>query len=335
MLGGAVFANVEGNGGDDSITVGGDAFVSGDVIGDKTGDPDGEDLIQITGGTVTGNVFGDSGSLFDGDDQNDMINITGGQVGGSVWGEGGDDVITMNDGVVLGSIFGDGVDLESGADTITVNGGTVGGGGKFSGLIVGGDDEDMITLNDGSVVAIVGDRALAGVDGAGSDDVIALNGGNVSFQVWGQGGDDVISLDGAIVDDNIDAGFGNDSIGLLDGVAGTNVLGAEGEDFGVVSGVFDFANLGGGTGNFAGDNNTETDLDFDELDFIGWTGDANADQLPEWNDVDIIFGSAVTFTGGVLETNGPSDIEVFIDDTSTLLLNDEGGGDDTDHRRAI
>ena len=81
---------------------------------------------------------------------------------------------------------------------------------------------------------------------------------------------------------------------------------------------------------FAGDTNSDDGtLGEDELFFSFWEGAVNADRLPEWERIEIGLFSEVTFTGGTLQTNGNGPIEVFINETSALLLNNDepGGGD--------
>lgn len=293
----------------------------------------GDDVITLTGGEIREDVRGQSGS--------DTILIDGADIGGRVQGDRGrfldagarglvdlyaqgNDTITVLSGTVGGDVEGQALN-----DVITIGGGTI--GGSVRGDYVPGDEATPI--ND-FLLDIVGSGRLPELQG---DDTIAVNGGDIGGDVLGDGRDDSITIRGGTVggsvygDSNSDDDAllpGDDLIELSGGSIGGDVLGGGGDDTGIVSGDFDFDDLGDGDGSLAGDGNTETDGGFDTLIFTDWTGDVNADRLPEWNEGNIVDGSAVTFTGGTWETDGDSAIEVRIDRSSALLANNDlpGGG---------
>ncbi|MEM7442645.1 MAG: autotransporter outer membrane beta-barrel domain-containing protein [Pseudomonadota bacterium] len=187
----------------------------------------------------------------------------------------------------------------------------------------GGDGNDSITLNGPADANDIGV-----VNGGAGDDFIQLDGADITGDINGDAGDDTI----LVVDENSDvddvlAGVGDDDITLLDGTVAGNVFGGSDDDSVDVVQRFDFDDLGGGAGNIFGDDGAG-DTGDDALTFFAWRDEVNADRLQEFNTVNLDFLTEATFTGGTLQTGGPSNIEVFIDDRSALLLNNDapGGG---------
>ena len=158
-----VFGGAAGN--DDSA-----ALDSGDMITiDTTGtvarivSGAGDDMINLLGGTVTGNVFA-------GDD-NDVIQLAGATIIGNINASLGDDAIDLASGDATNVTGG------KGNDSITLSGATL------TGNIRGASGNDTVMLSGGSVVNVLGGSGEDLVVFAGSDvsGRIALGGDNDTF----------------------------------------------------------------------------------------------------------------------------------------------------------
>lgn len=197
--GGTIF-EIEGNDGNDQITITGtasiDRFVNGNngndiitvnggTIGrDPSGGP-GDDQIFITGGTMNA-VTGDPG--------NDRIEASGGTIVLGITGNEGNDNISISGSASLGAIEGD-----LGDDNISISGGTIGD------YVSGGDGNDQITVSGGTI----------GGDIEG--ETVTLTGGTIGGDITG------ISGDTLIIDDSLSAA----PLDLRNGVlfSGTNANG--------------------------------------------------------------------------------------------------------------
>jgi hypothetical protein len=147
----------------------------------------GGDIIVCTGADPDG---------YDGTANGDDVTV---QPGASVIDPVGDDAIftadgadtvTVNGGTVT-AVFNDGIAGGNGADTITVNAGTL---DAEEDAIDGDDDDDVITINGGTVH---GDDSCA--DGGGGFDTITVNGGNLTaggFCIDNDEGDGQITITG-------------------------------------------------------------------------------------------------------------------------------------------
>lgn len=154
----ATVGKVEGAGGEDTISILGNASVAGDVLGGG----DGLDMSAADDGADT-----------------IVINTTG-SIGGNVGGGAGDDSITVEAGSIAGSVLG-------GADNDTL---TVTGSSRVAVALDGGDGNDTITWSGtSSVVSILG--------GLGSDIVTVSSTKYDGSQMLG-GGDDTSVADGMI-----------------------------------------------------------------------------------------------------------------------------------------
>ncbi|TCP94682.1 outer membrane autotransporter protein [Cricetibacter osteomyelitidis] len=147
---GANIDKVEGAGGNDTITITGNAIVTGDVYGgnagvDNSANSDGNDNITVSDtATISGSIYGQTG--------NDIITVTNtAKIVGSVNGGDGDDTFTWSDTSTITSFNG-----ENGSDTATVSS----TGYDGSQVLDGGDDTetadgyiDTLNLNSISVTA--------------------------------------------------------------------------------------------------------------------------------------------------------------------------------------
>ncbi|PBC19022.1 autotransporter [Mesorhizobium sp. WSM4311] len=106
---------------------------------------DGADIVQMSGGTVNGNVGGGAG--------NDAVTVSGGTVNGNVTGDGGDgDSIAISGGTINGNVDAETVGLTGGA----VNGGINGQhvelhGGTVTGNVSGIGADTLVIDNIGSI----------------------------------------------------------------------------------------------------------------------------------------------------------------------------------------
>jgi outer membrane autotransporter protein len=226
---------------------------------------DGNDTVNITGGTYTNTITGGNGQ--------DTITLNDGTLQMEIMGQGNSDVINLNGGTA-DAVLGDGPDDGGGendqfeifvvfvpepgaADTITLNGSTI------VNDINGNEEDDTILLLSGSVGGgVFGDTGndtitLSGADTGGTigggegDDQINLQAGplKVTGQVLGNAGNDTITLDGLSMFSNIRGGTGNDAIDLIFGFAGGGVFGDEGEDAITLNGAIVQFSIHGGDEN--------------------------------------------------------------------------------------
>ncbi len=211
--------DIDGDLGNDTITVGSDVTAVGDVDGDGLDSTSPDDLpANGNGGNDIITVDGEVGAVY----------------GDYVTGAGGDDTIVIN-GEVDGVVEGDDTEIDDGGDggsggndTITVNG-TVGEGvigddaqESYEGdtYLVGGNDS--ITVGeDGSVGYIAGDGNSYDDDGdsdsehlyfVDGNDTITVN-GYVDYIVAGDGNEaDFFCDEACSASTNVDQAGGNDNI---------------------------------------------------------------------------------------------------------------------------
>ncbi len=275
---------VDGEGGDDTITVNGGAnvgYINGDDSTNST-NVAGADTISNAGMAI--DIYGEN--VHTGNGAADTISNSG--IMGTIYGEivysgnGGDDTLT-NSGTAE-SINGDQVSIgNGGADTIT-NSGTVDGiVGDSVGNGNGGDD--TIT-NTGTANDIYGDNVTTGnggddtitnsgtvgnihgeyirISGEGGDDTIT-NSGTVTNDIQGNGGDDTVILDGSDVQvgGTIDGGETNETNG---DTLNFNMSTSDQDEFDSASAAIETA-IGNGhaDGNFAWHGGTITWANFEAL----------------------------------------------------------------------
>ncbi|MGH8085458.1 MAG: autotransporter domain-containing protein [Lysobacter sp.] len=163
----------------------------------------GADTAEITGGTITGNLQQGAGS--------DDFVMAGGQLGSLNQGDN-IDTFSMTDGWIVGG-FDDG-------DLATMSGGRIGrvnmklddnrfdmSGGTIDGNLVTGFGNDTIVLSDGFIGG--------NISVSGGEDSVTVTGGAVGGEVRMSAGTDVFNWDGGgIIYGAIDLGAGDDRVTL-------------------------------------------------------------------------------------------------------------------------
>ena len=149
--------------GDDVVTI------SGGTIG-STADPlglvlgAGADTFGMSGGTITGSVFGLGGG--------NTYTVSGGTILGSLFAGSQNDVVTISGTANIrgdASIGPDSVGLEDGDDVFTMT------GGALVGAVSGGNDNDLLRISGGTIGGFV-----SGNDGV---DRIEISGGTIAGDV--------------------------------------------------------------------------------------------------------------------------------------------------------
>lgn len=157
-----------------NIKIGGDAEITGNVVAGARNEYGsvGSTNIEITGGTINGNVFGggciDNGATAPTVEGDTKITITDGTINGSVYGGGQGDLIKGNTtiellgGTITGSVSGDGIDGSTRAEgktaTLKVGSaeqaytGSVGSIGNFSEIIVA--KGSSLSVSNGNIFAV-------------------------------------------------------------------------------------------------------------------------------------------------------------------------------------
>src|SRR6185312_13967110 len=110
--------------------------VFGIVSGEGSEDAPAADRFVISGGRITGSVFGLGGG-------NTFI-VSGGTIGGSIFAGSQNDTVTISAAAIIRgdlTIGPDAVGLEDGNDRFTMTGGTLGG------AVSGGNGNDIITIS--------------------------------------------------------------------------------------------------------------------------------------------------------------------------------------------
>ncbi len=277
-IGGAENLTVNGNDGDDVITIG--AGVT-DLVSVVVNGNAGNDMITGSAGreTMNGN---DGNDMITGGDGNDVI--TGGAGNDTLLGGLGDDTIDGGDGddTVDGGAGNDNLMGGAGADTIL--------GGDGNDTILGGDGNDTVNAGagDDSVLGGLGDDTILGGDGNdtldGQDGNDTVNGGaGADLLNGGAGNDTLLGGDG---DDALNGGLGGDS---LDGGAGSDALfGNEGDDTLNGGDGDDFAD--GGDGDDLADGGAGADAIFGGIGADLLTGGLGDDVFDAGAGDDIVLG---------------------------------------------
>lgn len=248
--GGTIDSFVAGNDGDDTIIIGtaaGGPTIASGVFGDDGADDvqilggtigttalpavvdlgAGADVFEMSGGTVTGSVYGlGGGNTFD---------ISGGTIGGSLFAGSENDTVTISGTANIETGAPDAVGLEDGDDTFSMTGGTLGGS------VSGGSGADTMTVSGGTINAF-----LAGNDGA---DAINVLGGEITEEVVGGLGDDVITIGGGTIGSTVSGDDGADQIRISGGVVADVNLGAGVDLFEMSAGTVTGSVFGLGGGN--------------------------------------------------------------------------------------
>jgi hypothetical protein len=235
VINGQLFAGSQ----DDTVNISGDAIIRGvNGFSDPTavGLEDGDDVFNMTGGTIVGKLDAGSG--------NDLVSVSGSaQIGtgqttpnfdfGVAMGEG-DDTVEIAGGDIRGQIdLDEGNDLFSmssgilrqwvaaldGDDTINVSGDAVIGTGTppsgfFTGLF-GDSGDDVINVSGGTIIGQVG--------GGTGDDAITISGGSVSGFVFGDIGDDTFLISGGSIAGDVTGDGGIDEVTVTGGSIGGGI----------------------------------------------------------------------------------------------------------------
>jgi hypothetical protein len=179
--------------GDDFVVISGGAIgTATDPIGIVLGG--GADTFRMSGGAVTGSVFGLGGG--------NTYQVSGGVIGGSIFAGSQDDIVAISGTANIqgdAAIGPDAVGLEDGNDIFTMSGGTLGG------AVSGGNGNDLLTITGGTINSFVfgndgTDRiSIAGGLIAGDVDAetIILTGGTIRGDITGIAGDTLVIDDGA------------------------------------------------------------------------------------------------------------------------------------------
>ncbi len=255
---------IDGQGGDDQITVTDNAGIISNPAGDAIQGGADNDKIDVDSATVTGGTNGDGIDGGDGDDEISVYGsstVTGGANGNGINGGTGtdsvfvgggtqivcglnseaidtgddDDEVDVTDTAQIVCSVGTGILTGEGFDQVTVTGNGVVDGGD-AGMDTGiGNDKIIVNGN----ASVSGDVGI--ITGDGNDTVLVANTADVTGATDGistGNGDDTVTATGdasisAGTNDNaIDTGAGNDTVvvgdvqvyGVINGGAGTDTL---------------------------------------------------------------------------------------------------------------
>jgi outer membrane autotransporter protein len=281
LNGGTIGGHVQGDNGDDVITLDGTMItgdiqgrggadtinlISGSVRSVDWGEGDETGVLDLSNVTVSRNLVFSTGA--------DDFTLTAGNVGQNVYlgltnATSTDvDVFTMTGGTIRGRLVGD-----NGADTVNLNGGTIlnatslntfGGndtinlnGATLNGQIQAGNGDDTFTWSSGTMASFDGGDGsdIATVTAAEYDGSQVLDGGDdVGL---GDGFNDALTLDGLSVTVNAGGVTNWESVTVLDGTIdfGTSLTVGSGPDLGLIVGS---GGLVSGAGNFSLTGDLET-----------------------------------------------------------------------------
>lgn len=244
---------VQGNLGDDLISVIGGSTVNGDVQGNQGSNQIsiGSNAVGASGTpTVTGNVDGGNGTGTNtADGQNQIWVLGNAQVGGNVQAGGGGDKIVLNGagatvtGAINGGVGNDVIDLMAGtADSVqagdgndnvqlggaTVTGAIDAGAGNNTLTLVGGTAQSAAAGDGNNVITLSGATIANGIKAGNGSNTVDLGKGAAASVELGDG-QNRITLDGAKIGGAITAGNGIDTIALKSGSAASVTAGNGGD----------------------------------------------------------------------------------------------------------
>lgn len=233
VMNGATVGALAAGGGRDTISI-----INGTVdnvyLADSPNAADGENTLNISGGTVARSIYGGNG--------NDTIHIIGGEISQDIVLYDGNDTveITGQYATILGDIaLGSGSLSGNSTDTLLMT------EGRVYGTIKGDDGSDIITLIGGIVDTNV-------VAGAGSDQLV-LGGTAVAGRFDAGDGEDIVSVSAGSIGKDLKAGAGADTINITGGIISGNVIfgeidgsGSDQEMFTISAGIIERSVLGDG-----------------------------------------------------------------------------------------
>jgi len=310
-------------GNDQFIMTGGQVGAAGDEIGVDLGD--GFNTFDFSGGTLNGDVFG--AGL-----QQDNMFVSGGLITGSLFGLGGGNQYQISGGTIQGSIFAgsqndlvvvsgtavigfdagvglDSVGLEDGDDTFRMTGGTIdsdvsGGNGIDTFEISGGAIAGALNGNDGADIFRIDGGDVPEATGGAGDDSFTVTNGTVNVLVGNDGGD-TFSISGGTI---------NGILGDF-GIAGIDRITISGGTVGVVygDGGDDIINVTGGSVTGIGGGATPGAL----------YGGSGADQITiTGGSVNEVFGDGLDSLGTLVP--GADTIRVLGGGVGTNVRGNEG-----------
>ena len=298
------------NGAKDNVVII-DSDLDAGVIGGyaDTGDAIGNS-VSMSGGTVTGSVFG---GYADNNATGNSVNISGGTVrdvcGGLAYnGNATDNSVVISGGTVTGSVYGGCADNNATGNSVNISGGTV--RDVYGGwATVGNATGNSVSISGGTVSRVYGGEAR---NGDATDNSVVISGGTVRGNVYGgfvdvsEGGivkgnasNNTITLSAA-ADVSQAALYGGYVFGGGDAVSDNRLIidGWSGEvgslnNFNGTDGGIEVQALAGGLDLAAGKT---TDFVFTENGII------NCDNFKEAENIQA--GVALTVSGDIVDNNG-------------------------------
>ena len=396
--------DVEGEGGDDVIVITNAVLndVRGDNV--SASSADGNDTITITNSTIEEQVTSTGGDdvvtlanamvLNDGNTGSasvntgtgdDVVNLTGGVINGFIDLGNDNDTAVFDAGTTINTTSNFFVTADTGSDNITVNGGEytsglqlgIGGsepddidelvinGGTIDGLVQLGQGNDLVTVNDGTLVQGIG------IVGLGWDqETIVINGGTVGtnpnngHSIFTGEETDQVGIFGGDVQSFVSLGSGDDLLVIDAGgdeftsaetqvfAPGTFIGGPVSDVGGAVVDGLDLSHAVtggaliatpteflGGTGEDVAeifDLVDTNNLDFESFNDVNFYGlsitladDAAGEQSQSIDNLRLLRGSTLTQITGNLDISGESgsSANLIVDGTSIVTLQDGMVGD--------
>lgn len=208
IIGSTDSAAIDAGDGDNLIQISG-GTISGDPAVETIFMGGGANTVEMSGGTVFGNIVGQGGG--------NTYEISGGSLQGAIFAGSGNDNVTVSGTAQIAVASGNAIGLDAGDDQFTMTGGTITGnvsgndgvdtfdisGGTINGNITGDAGVDSVTVSGGTITG--------GIDA----ETVTLNGGTIGGDITGLG-PDTLTINGSAV-----------PLSLRDGVvfSGTNANG--------------------------------------------------------------------------------------------------------------
>ena len=211
------------------LGAGADQFdMSGGSITGSIFGGDGDDDIEVSGNAIITGVPGFSAAIETGAGNNE-VRILGGTIGTdptllAIFLEDGANFFEMSAGTVNGTVVGQG-----GGNTYTIDGGVI------NGSLFAGSANDTVTIAGNAVInASPGQNDAIGLDTG--DDAFTMTGGAINGDVSGNAGNDAFAISGGSVNGNLSGNDGADAIAITGGSITGSIFGGDGTDDIEVSG---------------------------------------------------------------------------------------------------